>query len=90
MWLRAIPTAVLFGIFLFLGFYNLKGVQMLSRTVLFFVPVKYHPHQSYCVHVSHSPSLPFPPFSPSALPSTPRPLLQGPRTFLCNAFYFEQ
>ena len=46
--------SVLFGVFLFIGMNNLKGVQMLSRTLLFFVPLKYHPHQLYCLRVSEA------------------------------------
>ena len=47
-----IPVSVLFGVFLYLGFAYLRGIQLLERTILFFIPVKYHPQQPYCLRVS--------------------------------------
>ncbi|GMT35910.1 hypothetical protein PFISCL1PPCAC_27207, partial [Pristionchus fissidentatus] len=37
-----LPMASLFGVFLYLGAMNLAGVELVKRTALFFVPVKYH------------------------------------------------
>ncbi|XP_060080773.1 band 3 anion transport protein-like [Ylistrum balloti] len=45
--LRAIPIAVLFGVFLYLGVSSLSGVQMFKRMKLLLVPNKYHPSTSY-------------------------------------------
>lgn len=39
--------ASLFGVFLYLGVMNLVGVELVKRTALFFVPVKYHWVTSY-------------------------------------------
>ncbi len=51
--LKAIPVAVLFGVFLYLGVMNMCNAQMLHRSILFFVPVKYHPSNAvYCLRVS--------------------------------------
>ncbi|XP_046565227.1 anion exchange protein 2-like [Haliotis rubra] len=41
--LRAIPVAVLFGVFLYLGVSSLNGVQFFQRIKLLFMPVKHHP-----------------------------------------------
>uniref|UniRef100_A0A914WIA8 Anion exchange protein n=2 Tax=Plectus sambesii TaxID=2011161 RepID=A0A914WIA8_9BILA len=49
--LKTIPVAVLFGVFLYLGMMNLSGAQMLTRSILFLVPVKYHPNAIYCIRV---------------------------------------
>ncbi|VDM28175.1 unnamed protein product [Toxocara canis] len=49
--LKSIPQSVLFGVFLYLGVMNLTSSQMLSRSILFFVPVKYHPCVTYCLRV---------------------------------------
>uniref|UniRef100_A0A914W575 Anion exchange protein n=2 Tax=Plectus sambesii TaxID=2011161 RepID=A0A914W575_9BILA len=43
-----LPLASLFGVFLYLGVMNLSGVQMVQRCVLFFIPEKYFPDQTYC------------------------------------------
>ncbi|XP_021352339.1 band 3 anion transport protein-like isoform X2 [Mizuhopecten yessoensis] len=45
--LQAIPLAVLFGVFLYLGVSSLSGVQMFKRMKLLFIPNKYHPSTSY-------------------------------------------
>ncbi|GMR61227.1 hypothetical protein PMAYCL1PPCAC_31422, partial [Pristionchus mayeri] len=37
-----LPMASLFGVFLYLGVMNLAGIELVKRTALFFVPVKYH------------------------------------------------
>ncbi|KAK3083355.1 hypothetical protein FSP39_020709 [Pinctada imbricata] len=41
--LRAIPVAVLFGIFLYVGVSALTGLQMFRRMKLLLIPVKHHP-----------------------------------------------
>ena len=45
--LRQVPLAVLFGVFLYMGVASLKGVQMLERVKLLFMPVKHHPDVGY-------------------------------------------
>lgn len=50
--LELIPVASLLGIFLYFGVMNMLGCDMLERAILFFVPVKYHPHVKYCTQVS--------------------------------------
>ncbi|KAK6165534.1 hypothetical protein SNE40_022447 [Patella caerulea] len=45
--LRAIPLAVLFGVFLYLGIVSLGSVQMFKRLKLLLMPVKYHPSVGY-------------------------------------------
>ncbi|CBY15064.1 unnamed protein product [Oikopleura dioica] len=45
--LKEVPTAVLFGIFLYMGVVSLFGVQIIDRIVLFFMPSKYHPEYRY-------------------------------------------
>lgn len=43
MVLRFIPTAVLFGIFLYMGIASLGGIQLFDRMVLLLTPTKHHP-----------------------------------------------
>ena len=50
--LRQVPLAVLFGVFLYMGVASLKGVQMLERFKLLFMPVKHHPDVGYVRKVS--------------------------------------
>ncbi|XP_060562813.1 anion exchange protein 2-like isoform X2 [Ruditapes philippinarum] len=45
--LRAVPMAVLFGVFLYLGVSAISGVQLFKRLKLLFMPVKHHPGKSY-------------------------------------------
>lgn len=45
--LKAIPTAVMFGVFLYLGVSALSGVQMYKRIKLLLIPVKYHPSRGF-------------------------------------------
>jgi uncharacterized membrane protein len=45
--LKAIPNAVLFGVFLYMGFSNIGSIQMFDRIALLFKPVKHHPPVSY-------------------------------------------
>nr|XP_045585973.1 band 3 anion transport protein-like [Procambarus clarkii] len=41
--LNLVPKAVLFGVFLYMGIASTAGIHFLERTVLMFMPVKYHP-----------------------------------------------
>jgi len=52
--LRAVPMAVLFGVFLYLGVSAISGVQLYKRIKLLFMPQKHHPSKSYVRHVSVS------------------------------------
>ena len=55
MWgpvLRAVPIAVLFGVFLYLGVSAISGVQLYKRIKLLLMPVKHHPGKSYVRRVS--------------------------------------
>lgn len=45
--LRAVPIPVVFGVFLYLGFSALSGVQMFKRIKLLFIPVKHHPNYGF-------------------------------------------
>lgn len=45
--LKEVPTAVLFGIFLYMGVVSLDGLQLSDRVILFFMPAKYHPDFRY-------------------------------------------
>ncbi|XP_045178660.2 anion exchange protein 2-like isoform X2 [Mercenaria mercenaria] len=45
--LRAVPMAVLFGVFLYLGVSSISGVQLFKRFKLLFMPVKHMPGKSY-------------------------------------------
>ncbi|KAL5005957.1 hypothetical protein ScPMuIL_017115 [Solemya velum] len=45
--LRAIPLAVLFGVFLYLGISSMSGLQLFERTKLLFIPVKHHPPSGF-------------------------------------------
>lgn len=49
--LKMIPVSVLFGVFLYMGICSMNGVHLFERIVLFFVPVKYHPHVPYATKV---------------------------------------
>ncbi|KAJ0183991.1 hypothetical protein K1T71_000414 [Dendrolimus kikuchii] len=42
-WLRLVPMAVLFGVFLYMGISALGGIQFWDRCILLFKPVKHHP-----------------------------------------------
>lgn len=53
MVLRYIPTAVLFGVFLYMGIASLGGIQLFDRIVLLLTPTKHHPVDvSYIRYVS--------------------------------------
>lgn len=41
--LTLVPNAVLYGVFLYMGVSATAGIQLLERTILYFVPVKHHP-----------------------------------------------
>ncbi|XP_077020291.1 band 3 anion transport protein isoform X1 [Tamandua tetradactyla] len=49
--LARIPTAVLFGIFLYMGVTSLSGIQLFDRILLLFKPPKYHPDVPYVKRV---------------------------------------
>ena len=51
--IRQIPIAVLFGVFLYLGIISLfSGIQFMEQLRLFFTPRKYHPNKRYIYMVS--------------------------------------
>ena len=41
--LKLVPSAVLFGVFLYMGVSGMNGVQLFDRLKLFIMPVKHHP-----------------------------------------------
>lgn len=51
-WLRLVPMAVLFGVFLYMGISALGGIQFWDRCILLFKPVKHHPQMPYVRRVS--------------------------------------
>ncbi|XP_038216460.1 anion exchange protein 2 isoform X2 [Zerene cesonia] len=46
-WLRMVPMAVLFGVFLYMGISALGGIQFWDRCILLLKPVKHHPQIPY-------------------------------------------
>ncbi|CAK1554059.1 unnamed protein product [Leptosia nina] len=46
-WLRLVPMAVLFGVFLYMGISALGGIQFWDRCILLLKPVKHHPQIPY-------------------------------------------
>ncbi|THD24668.1 Anion exchange protein [Fasciola hepatica] len=50
--LSRIPMAVLYGIFLFMGISSMRGVQMVQRVSIMFMPIKYQPDYSFLRHVA--------------------------------------
>ncbi|CAB3255250.1 unnamed protein product [Arctia plantaginis] len=46
-YLRLVPMAVLFGVFLYMGISALGGIQFWDRCILLFKPVKHHPQVPY-------------------------------------------
>jgi len=46
-----IPMPVLFGVFLFMGISSLKGVQLMQRITIMFMPTKYQPDYAFLRHV---------------------------------------
>ncbi|CAH2230198.1 jg14364, partial [Pararge aegeria aegeria] len=51
-WLRLVPMAVLFGVFLYMGISALGGIQFWDRFILLLKPVKHHPQVPYVRRVS--------------------------------------
>lgn len=49
--LRIIPMPVLYGVFLFMGVSSLKGIQLIDRLLLIFMPNKYQPDYMYLRNV---------------------------------------
>lgn len=49
--LRHIPLAVLFGIFLYMGVTSLTGIQLYERITLMVTPAKHHPDHIYVTKV---------------------------------------
>ena len=49
--LTKIPMACLYGVFLYMGFSSLKGVQFFDRIKLLFIPKKYHPGEWLIMHL---------------------------------------
>ncbi|KAJ8313637.1 hypothetical protein KUTeg_008198 [Tegillarca granosa] len=50
-YLGYIPMPVLYGVFFFMGFQALRGMQLVDRLFLFIQPVKYQPDFPYIRHV---------------------------------------
>ncbi|CBY21440.1 unnamed protein product [Oikopleura dioica] len=50
-YLSNIPMPCLYGVFLYMGFSSLRGVQFFQRIKLFFIPKKYHPDSIYLRHI---------------------------------------
>jgi hypothetical protein len=51
--LKAVPMAVMFGVFLYLGITALSGVQMFKRMKLLLIPVKHHPSRGFVRRVCY-------------------------------------
>ena len=49
--LEIIPTSVLLGVFFYLAYASLKGVQLTTRMKLLFTPVKHHPKVAFVTKV---------------------------------------
>lgn len=49
--LRFIPMPVLFGVFLYMGVSSLRGMQLIDRVAILFMPAKYQPDYMYLRHV---------------------------------------
>lgn len=52
-WIEEIPLAVCYGVFLYLGFSSLSGIQFIEQLKLIFVPSKYHPNRKYIRNVPY-------------------------------------
>jgi anion exchange protein len=52
--LRLIPMPVLYGVFLYMGFTSLVGVQFIQRLLIVVMPVKYQPDYIFLRHVKLS------------------------------------
>ena len=51
--LKIVPSATLFGVFLYMGVSSIGGIQFIDRLFLIFKPVKHHPSVSYVRRVSN-------------------------------------
>ncbi|XP_060608541.1 electrogenic sodium bicarbonate cotransporter 1-like isoform X2 [Ruditapes philippinarum] len=49
--LKVIPMPVLYGVFFYMGFSAMRGMQLVDRLFLFVQPVKYQPDLTYLRHV---------------------------------------
>ncbi|KAK3586799.1 hypothetical protein CHS0354_002538 [Potamilus streckersoni] len=49
--LKYIPMPVLYGVFLYMGVSSLKGMQLVNRILIIFMPTKYQPDYMYLRHV---------------------------------------
>uniref|UniRef100_A0A0B6ZWW5 Anion exchange protein n=2 Tax=Arion vulgaris TaxID=1028688 RepID=A0A0B6ZWW5_9EUPU len=49
--LKVIPMPVLYGVFFYMGYSALRGMQFIDRVLLIFMPVKYQPDHIYLRHV---------------------------------------
>ncbi|CAD5115761.1 DgyrCDS4706 [Dimorphilus gyrociliatus] len=49
--LKHVPMPVLYGVFLFMGISSLRGLQIVQRILIFFMPKKYQPNHPYLRHV---------------------------------------
>ena len=46
-----IPMPVLYGVFLYMGVSSLKGMQLVHRVMIVFMPAKYQPDYMFLRHV---------------------------------------
>ena len=51
--LTKIPMPCLYGVFLYMGFSSLKGVQFFDRIKLLFIPKKHHPGKHIALSLFH-------------------------------------
>ncbi|KAL8587703.1 hypothetical protein ACOMHN_020921 [Nucella lapillus] len=49
--LKFIPMPVLYGVFLYMGVSSLRGMQLVDRLAIWFMPAKYQPDYMYLRHV---------------------------------------
>ncbi|PVD31101.1 hypothetical protein C0Q70_10379 [Pomacea canaliculata] len=49
--LKVIPMPVLYGVFFYMGWSALGGMQLIDRILLIFMPIKYQPDYKYLRHV---------------------------------------
>ena len=49
--LQLIPMPVLYGVFLYMGVSSLKGMQLVNRILIIFMPIKYQPDYIFLRHV---------------------------------------
>lgn len=50
--LKHIPMPVLYGVFLYMGFASLKGMQFFDRIMIMFMPSKYQPDYMFLRQVT--------------------------------------